>query len=136
MPTKHLDEHSLRERIARLTKIYEHVRRTLSPVIAHAPVSGREFPRVADLSPAVEDLNAAELMLKQIVAAWTDSPASTRRALAADIEQLKRSAAQCVELAASAEREYSLRRDGVSRQIDESATRNRAVRAYSDAMRR
>ena len=136
MPSTFPDERALRERIVRLIGVYDRTLRSLRTVIARQSSAADEIPSAAELSPALNELNAAESMLKQIVAAWTGSALAIKRALAADIEQLKQSAASCVELVTAAEREYSVRRDGVSRQIDESATRTRAVRAYSHAMRR
>lgn len=136
MPHLGLDEQSLRERIAQLGSVYDRARRRLAALLSVAGTSRDKSPPVVELSRLLEELNAAQPALQQIVAAWTVSRISLRHELAHDVEQLRSSAAACLELVSSAEREYGQQRDGVSRQIDDNATRNRAVRAYSAAMKR
>ncbi len=135
MPTLLPDEHSLRERVDRLRSIYDRARQRLSAMSADAAKGKAPIPSAADISNILGEINGADAMLRQLVDAWSRSPSAMRRNLAVDVEELRQSAASCLALVSTAEREFGQRRERVVGQMDEGVTRNRAVRAYSHAMR-
>jgi hypothetical protein len=134
MPPFSRDEHALRERITQLRSLYERMRRRMTALLEKGSASGP--PPASELSRLLDEVSAAEPALKQIVTAWTVTRTAIRLELAADVEQLRSSAAACLDLVSSAEQSLGRQRDGVSHRIDENSTRNRAIRAYSAAMRR
>lgn len=130
-----LNEQTLRERILALRALYERGRRRLTSLSAAAAKTQNTTATVDELSHVLADINQAEPMLRPLIEAWSHSDSTTRRRLSTDIAELQQCAASCLALVSSAEQDYAQRRNHISGQLDEGATRNRAVRAYAHAMR-
>jgi hypothetical protein len=135
MPASHPDERSLRDTITRLRDIYDRARHRLTALTTQVTNGAARPPQAADLAAILTEVHGADDALRQLVEAWSRTQTPLRRALSNDVESLRQSAASCLALVSTAEREYGRQREQVVTQLDEGVTRNRAVRAYSHAMR-